>query len=169
MGSDPNHFSRAGFLRRFAAIIYDWLVAIAVGMVAAMVILVILLILFQMDYLPKQGYEHFNDLVQNSMMLTLGIQSWVGLWICVFFAWFWRHGGQTIGMRAWRIRLFTTDDTVLTYPRVLLRMFFSFLGVGTVFVLFDVKHKQGIQDRVARTQVLVLSKDANDHKSWNQI
>lgn len=29
------------------------------------------------------------------------------LWLAsfVFYGWFWTHGGQTLGMRAWRIRL----------------------------------------------------------------
>jgi uncharacterized RDD family membrane protein YckC len=160
---------RAGFFRRFAAIIYDWLVAIAVGMVAAMVILAVLMILFQTQVLGNQGYAHFSELVEHSLMVKSVIQVWVMFWIVVFFAWFWKNGGQTIGMRAWRLRLFTLDDSVLTYPRVLLRMTFSFLGLGTVLVLLDVKNKLALQDRIARTQVLQLSKEANHHQSWKTL
>lgn len=166
---NTSQFSRAGFLKRLAAIIYDWLVAIAVGMVAAMVILLILMICFSTDLIQHPDYSHFSDFIQHSVFYTVLIQIWVALWISAFFAWFWRNGGQTIGMRAWRLRLFTTDDTVLSYPRVIARMITSLLGLGTLLVLFDVKHKLALQDRITRTQVLVLSKDANDHKQWKDI
>lgn len=162
-------FPRAGFMRRLAAIIYDTLVAVAVGMVAAMIILITLVILFQTGVLDMGGYEHFSDLVQGSLLYRTIIQAWVGLWVLGFFLWFWRNGGQTIGMRAWRMRLFSTTDAPFTYKRALFRVICSFGGIGTILVLFDVKNKQSLQDRLAKTEILVLTKAANDHKSWNAI
>jgi uncharacterized RDD family membrane protein YckC len=39
-------------------------------------------------------------------LLAQGIKLTYLLAICLlFFGWFWTHGGQTIGMRAWRIRV----------------------------------------------------------------
>lgn len=164
-----SQFPRAGFFRRLAAIIYDWLVAIAVGMVAAMVIVIALLICFNTSVIAHPHHTHFSDFIKDSSLFTIIIQIWVGLWIAIFFAWFWRNGGQTIGMRAWRIRLFTTDNQVLGYPRVIARMLTSLLGLGTLLVLFDIKHKLALQDRITHTQVLVLTKEANDHKQWNDL
>ncbi len=34
--------------------------------------------------------------------------------IYLFFAYFWVHGGQTLGMRAWRFRLLRDDGEPLT-------------------------------------------------------
>lgn len=165
----PAGFPRAGFFRRLAAIIYDLLVAVAVGMVAAMLILITLVVLFQTGTLDMGPYEHFSDLVQGSTLYRTIIQSWVGFWVIGFFLWFWRNGGQTIGMRAWRMRLFSTSDEPFTYKRALFRVICSLGGLGTLLVLFDVKNKQSLQDRLAKTEILVLTKTANDHKSWKAI
>jgi uncharacterized RDD family membrane protein YckC len=94
------------------------------------------------------------------------IQAWVVAWVVGFFLWFWKNGGQTIGMRAWRLRMFAMDEKPVGYGRLLLRMLSAFLGLGTLFVLIDFKNKLALQDRVSKIEVLSLSKVANDHKSW---
>lgn len=159
-------FPRAGFMRRLAAMVYDLLVAVAVGMVAAMVMIVTLLVLFENGVLDKGEMEHTSEVIQHSLLYTTLLQLWVFSWVIGFFVWFWRNGGQTIGMRAWRMRLFSTNDQPLGYGRAFLRMVYSVLGLGTLAVLFDFKNKQSLQDRLANTEMLVLTKEANDHKSW---
>lgn len=159
-------FPRAGFLRRLAAMVYDLLVAVAVGMVAAMVMTVTLILLFENGVLDKQGMEHVSDIMQSSVLYRSILQVWVALWVIGFFVWFWRNGGQTIGMRAWRMRLYSTNDQPMGYSRAFLRMVFSLGGLGTLLVLLDIKHKQSLQDRLAGTEIRVLTKEANDHKSW---
>jgi len=157
---------RAGFFRRLLAMIYDTLVATAVGMCAAMVMIVTLIILLKNGVLDLQGFAEPADLIQASMIYKLVIQSWVGLWVIGFFLWFWQRGGQTLGMRAWRLRIYSTIDEPMTLPRLIVRLIASLGGLGTLLVLFDVKHKQSLQDRVAKTEVLKLTKEANHHKSW---
>ena len=149
--------------------IYDILVAVAVGMCAAMVIIVLLVILLENGLLDMQGYEHTSELIQHSFTYKLIIQVWVGSWVLGFFMWFWRNGGQTIGMRAWRLRLFSTNEQPLGYGRALLRAVCSLGGLGTLLVLFDIKYKQSLQDRLASTEMLVLSKEANHHRAWKEI
>lgn len=159
-------FARAGFMRRLAAMVYDVLVAVAVAMVSAMIMIVTLLLLFENGVLDKEGMEHTSDVIQNSLLYKTILQVWVSGWVIGFFVWFWRNGGQTIGMRAWRMRLFSTNDKPLGYGRAFLRMVCSIGGLGTLLVLLDFKNKQSLQDRLANTEILVLSKEANDHKSW---
>jgi uncharacterized RDD family membrane protein YckC len=161
-----SEFSRAGFFRRLAAMVYDALVAVAVGMCAAMLMLVAMIILLENGVLDKQGFAHSSEVISHSLLYTTVLQVWVGLWVLGFFMWFWRKGGQTIGMRAWRLRLFSTNDKPMTYARVLLRVLCSLGGLGTLLVLFDLKNKQSLQDRIAATEMLVLDKQANDLKSW---
>ncbi len=163
------HYHRAGFFRRLAAIIYDILVAVAVGMCAAMVMLVAMLLLVENDVLNNHGYEHFSDLIQHAPVYQYILQGWVAAWVIAFFLWFWRNGGQTIGMRAWRLRIVSTNENPLTYTRAFVRMLTSFLGLGTFLVLLDYKHKQSLQDRIAGTEVICLSKEANHHRSWRNL
>ncbi|MDO6560234.1 RDD family protein [Paraglaciecola chathamensis] len=163
------HYHRAGFFRRLAAIIYDILVAVAVGMCAAMVMLVAMLLLVENNVLNNYGYEHFSDLIQHAPVYQYILQGWVATWVIAFFLWFWRNGGQTIGMRAWRLRIVSTNENPLTYTRAFVRMLTSFLGLGTLLVLLDYKHKQSLQDRIAGTEVICLSKEANHHRSWRNL
>lgn len=169
MKPTPTKNTRAGFIRRLAAMIYDILVAVAVGMCAAMVMLFSMLLLVENNILNNQGYDHFSDLIQHSFSYQLTLQVWVGLWVVGFFLWFWRNGGQTIGMRAWRLRLFSTTDKHFGYRRALLRLLCSLGGLGTILVLFDIKSKQSLQDRLTNTEILVLSKEDNHHSSWGEI
>jgi len=160
-------FQRAGFFRRLAAMIYDALVATAVGMLSGLIFQVVVLILFQTQLLENRGFENYMDYFQSSYLLKLIANVWVALWIISFFLWFWKHGGQTLGMRAWRLKIYNLKDQEnISYARLLLRLVSSFLGLGTLLILLDVKSKQSLQDRIAQTEVLYLSKEANDHKSW---
>jgi uncharacterized RDD family membrane protein YckC len=169
MSDSVSNFPRAGFFRRLAAIIYDLLVAVAVGMCAAMVMLVALLLLTENGLINNLGYEHFSDVISHSLLYQTILQVWVGGWVIGFFLWFWRNGGQTIGMRAWRLRLFSTNDKSMGYGRAFIRLLCSLGGLGTLLVLLDFKHKQSLQDRIASTEMLVLSKEANHHTAWKEI
>ncbi|MFT2090028.1 RDD family protein [Paraglaciecola sp. 2405UD69-4] len=149
--------------------IYDLLVAIAIGMCAGLIMLIFLITLFESKIIDGAGHEHFMDFMQTSTIYPLILQIWVTIWVVVFFLWFWRNGGQTIGMRAWRLRLFSTNDKPFGYRRALLRLVCAFGGLGTLLVLFDRKSKLSLQDRLTNTEILVLSKEANHHASWKNI
>lgn len=162
-------FPRAGFFRRLAAMVYDVLVAVAVGMCAAMVMIFPMIILLENGLLDMGIFEHSSEFIQQSWLYKFIIQVWVAAWVVGFFLWFWKNGGQTIGMRAWQLRLFSTNDQPLGYARALLRILFSLGGLGTILVLLDFKNKQSLQDRLANTEMLVLGKDANHHKAWKDL
>ncbi len=166
---EEQKYIRAGFVRRFAAIIYDSLIAVAVGLLSAIIVTAVITGLLENDILSKGNYEHVNDLIQNSVYYQAVIQVWVGIWVACFFLYFWKHGGQTLGMRAWRLRLYRLhddDDKPITYGRLLLRLLASLGGLGTLLVLFDFKNKLALQDRVSSIQMLVLTKEQNHHKNW---
>jgi uncharacterized RDD family membrane protein YckC len=79
----------------------------------------------------------------------------------VFFCGFWVHGGQTLGMRAWRIRVVRDDGSSLGWPRAMARFAAGFvgalpLGLGLWWSAFDVK-KRGWHDRWTRTRVVRIS------------
>lgn len=76
--------------RRLAAAVYDGLLLIGLWMVAL-----------------------FLDVVLRDL-LGLGrewpaLRAYVFLIGLGFFGWFWTHGGQTLGMRAWRLQVQTLD------------------------------------------------------------
>jgi uncharacterized RDD family membrane protein YckC len=78
------------------------------------------------------------------------IQVLVLLFSASYFVISWSSGGQTIGMRAWKLRLVTDDGSPLPWLRALLRFFLAsvslvFLGVGFWWSLFD-KERRTVHD-----------------------
>jgi uncharacterized RDD family membrane protein YckC len=75
----------------------------------------------------------------------------------LFFGWFWTHGGQTLGMRAWKIKILTKDGKPIDWRQASLRFFSALLswlifGLGFWWILFD-KQKRGWHDRLSETAV----------------
>ena len=84
--------------------------------------------------------------------------------IFVFFGWFWTHGGQTLGMRAWRLKVTTEDGKGLNWSRAFLRFLLAglswlILGLGFIWALFD-KRRQTLHDRLSKTMLIQLPKKA---------
>ncbi|MGB0860318.1 MAG: RDD family protein, partial [Pseudoalteromonas spongiae] len=73
----------------------------------------------------------------------------------------WCKGDQTIGMRAWRLKVRNLDGTQITKPQALIRAITALLGLGNLLVLVDFKNKRSLQDYLAKTEVITLSKEEN--------
>ncbi len=84
-------------------------------------------------------------------------QIYIFLIIFVFYGWFWTHGGQTLGMRAWKIRVELENGQNLNWTQAGLRFVLAILtfGVGLLWCLWDEKHR-AFHDRLARTQVVLV-------------
>ena len=109
----------AGLPRRCAAMLYDSL------LLAAVLFLVTLLLL---PVVPGAVIEPGNI----PYMLYLVAVAWL------YFAWQWTHGGQTLGMRAWRLRLRRMDGRDASLTDASLRFtcaFLSWLPAGAGFAL----------------------------------
>ena len=52
----------------------------------------------------------------------------------LYFALSWRRGGQTLGMRAWKIRVLTGDGRPMTWPTATLRFAVALLSVGVALI-----------------------------------
>lgn len=75
----------------------------------------------------------------------------------LYFTWQWTRGGQTLGMRAWRLRLRRCDDGAVTWRHASLRYLLatlSWLALGAGFLLawFD-RDKLAFHDRYSRTKL----------------
>jgi uncharacterized RDD family membrane protein YckC len=79
--------------------------------------------------------------------------------VVAFFCGFWVHGGQTLGMRAWRIRLVTDDGAPLGWLRAAARFSAALValapaGLGFWWALRD-ERKRAWHDRWTRTRVVL--------------
>ena len=73
----------------------------------------------------------FSILLQQRHALYLRglMQDWLLFLLGLYFVWFWTHGGQTLAMQTWRIRLVTADGKQVGVKRALGRFFLSWLWV----------------------------------------
>lgn len=82
-----------GLWRRFACITYDTLVIMAI-----LFLLTLVIIAFRGGKIIATGSLEFQSFLIFSHWL--------------YFAYCWRFGRQTLGMRAWNVRITTTDKEV---------------------------------------------------------
>lgn len=81
-----------------------------------------------------------------------------------FYGWFWTHGGQTLGMRAWRIQLRNVDGHDVPWTRAMLRFAIAFFswglaGLGMLWCLID-RRSRSWHDLAAGTEVISAPRDA---------
>lgn len=129
----------AGILRRLAAISYDALLLAAVLMLYTAIVILL-----------RGGNAVAPDTAWFSLSLLVVTAA--------FFVWFWTHGGQTLGMMAWRIRLRTTDGSSLTWRNALIRFLAGFLslipaGLGFWWSIWD-PEKRCWHDRLSGTKLV---------------
>ncbi len=126
--------------RRLISALYE--ILLLIGVTAVFVLLP------QTIYAMTQGHTAPSALLLLNLTLVLG----------VYFVWFWSHGGQTLAMKTWKIRLVDAQGTPVTKPRALLRFLlcwpsWGLLGAGLLWAIFDSDH-QFLHDRLAGTRLI---------------
>lgn len=139
--SNPTH-TNAQFLKRLMSMVYDLFILIAIWMLGTLIVLP----------LADQGAFEPNNPLYTGYLLALH---------AIFYIWFWTRSGQTLGMKAWKIRVENTQThSTLTLKQAFLRWIFSVIsvlccGLGFLWMLFDPK-KQTLYDRLSGSQVIRL-------------
>tara|TARA_B110000091_G_C13658826_1_gene408650 strand:- start:14 stop:514 length:501 start_codon:yes stop_codon:yes gene_type:complete len=159
--SSINNSPRAGFIRRFGSWVYDVLLSFAVYMVAGAIAFLLFNILIKFGVISMAGFDHAIDLKRSSLVYRLLVDGFGLFWIAFFFVWFWSRSGQTLGMKAWRLRVQNQDGTRISKTTAIARLLPTLLGLGNLIVLFDKKNKLSLQDRMTDTEVVVLSLEEN--------
>ncbi len=83
----------------------------------------------------------FSTLLQqrHALVLRHAQQVWQFLVLGAYFGWFWTHGGQTLAMKTWRVRVVDRDGRPLGWPRALLRYLLAWMwfvpGLATAWLL----------------------------------
>ncbi|NBD96018.1 MAG: RDD family protein [Gammaproteobacteria bacterium] len=77
---------------------------------------------------------------------TLWFQAYLLVVWWAYFAICWRWGGQTVGMRAWRVRLVTESNGRIGWTGTVLRFVVAWLsaaaaGLGFLWSLFDSRRR----------------------------
>lgn len=83
----------------------------------------------------------------------------------VFYGWFWTHGGQTLGLKAWRLKLCGMDQQTVSWPQAARRfagaiVSWACLGLGFFWCLF-VKNRLCWHDVWSNTCLVLLPPEKN--------
>lgn len=139
----PIHFVSSppppGLFRRLGALFYDAVLLAGVLFAATLAVL------------PLRGGEAFrpHDPLFFAYLLLV---------VWAFFGWFWTHGGQTLGMRAWKIRLVSADGAALGWNQAALRYVCAWVslglfGLGYLWIWID-PQRRAWHDRLAGTRMI---------------
>jgi uncharacterized RDD family membrane protein YckC len=124
-----------GLPRRLASMVYEGILLFAVAFFAAWVF-----------FFASGG----RDATAGGMRHLL--QLFIGFFFAAYFLWSWLRGGQTLAMKAWRIRL-----VGVTPLKALVRFVLAMLLVPTlvsiVWSLYD-RDRQFLHDRLAGTRLV---------------
>ena len=104
-----------------------------------------LLLLFGVMYfftIPVIFITDGNAIINNTIY-----QIYLILIIYLYYAWFWKKYNQTLGMRIWKVKIYSKSSIEITYFQSLKRIIFSLIG-GHVFLLFS---KESLQDKLSNT------------------
>lgn len=132
----------ASLLLRLLAMLYDLMVLIALWMVTAAIALAV-----------TRGALDAAHPVYRLVLLAVAAG---------YLVISWRYSGQTIGMRAWRLRLTGRDGGLPTWSSASLRFAVSIVsllagGLGFVWCLIDAR-KRAWHDIAAGTELVRIAK-----------
>lgn len=98
--------SRPSLLRHLAVIVYDLLLLLSVLLFAAALAVGV------------------NAAITNGQAITAGNPFFFVYLLAVsflFYGWFWTHGGQTLGMRTWKVFLLSHNHQKISWQQAFLR------------------------------------------------
>lgn len=138
----PDDHESASLPRRLGAVFYD------------AVLLVALLMLGSFLYVPVVGDALPAPLGRTLYQILLFAISFF------YFTGFWVRGGQTLGLRTWKLRLVARDGGSVTWPQATQRFVLALvswlcLGLGFLWVLVD-REKLAWHDRFSGTRLVRL-------------
>ena len=144
-------YPRPGLLRHLAAMLYDAFLVIPIIMAA-----VALATLVAVTIAGDTGEDY------SATLPPLLVQALAVSCIAVFYGYFWRLRGQTLGMQAWRIRLRSQSGEHINRKQVVLRCLgalfsVALFGLGYLWCLVD-RQGHSWHDMLSGTELELLPK-----------
>ena len=151
---DLSQARRPTLARRLASILYDSIVVGGLMLFAAALVVIPLGL-----GIGQQEWEH----LQQTWQMHLALRALLLAVMIGFHLGFWTHGGQSLGMRAWRLRVVRWDGEPLRLRDALIRYAAAWLsalvfGLGFLWSLWD-RDRYTWHDRLSQTRLVMLRYD----------
>jgi len=151
----------ASLRRRLLAMIYDGLLLMAILFCVVMVYLSVIVV--SGDPHPDLLNAREGDVITELEPVEMGwpIYPITISAYALFYIYFWRNSGQTLGMRAWKIKLVSSGDSLPSIAQCLQRLLWGavsllLFGMGYWLMLFN-REKGTLHDRLSSTKVIQLT------------
>jgi uncharacterized RDD family membrane protein YckC len=148
-----HQYSSPSLLRRFAAMVYDTLLLMAISIAYGAVAVAI--------NVTIQGAPEMGQKMQWGQARELVFLGWLACMI-FFFCYFWHKSGQTLGMKTWHMKVLNEENHQHpSYQQSLLRcclaiVSFLLFGFGYFYMYLNTERKT-LHDKLSKTR-LVLTK-----------
>ena len=83
----------------------------------------------------------------NAVLDNIFYQAYLILIIYLYYAWFWKKYNQTLGMKIWKIKIYSRYSLEVSYMQSLKRIIISLFG-GHLLLLFS---SESLQDKISQT------------------
>lgn len=130
----PEQYQVAPLARYLAAMLYDALLVLAVLFVASLI--------YMVPYMGSSGIDSSqSENLTTTAFQTPVFKSYIFLIWFLFLTWFWTHGGQTLGLRVWKLRIQTVDGQAISLMQCLLRFLTSLAPWAMALFLYYILNK----------------------------
>lgn len=139
--SEPVH---VGLLRRLMAVFYDIFLLIAIIFVATIIA----------NALNRgEAINPDNPYYPFFTFCLLAISFF-------YYVWFWTHGGQTLGMQTWKMKLISGNNQNISWRQAIIRALvalvsWGFFGLGFFWSLFN-SNKHTWHDMASKSELIDL-------------
>ena len=83
----------------------------------------------------------------NAVLDNIFYQAYLIVIIYLYYAWFWKKYNQTLGMKIWKIKIYSRYSLEVSYMQSLKRIIISLFG-GHLLLLFS---SESLQDKISQT------------------
>lgn len=120
-------------LRRLFAFLYDCLLLIAVLFLVTGVAVLL------------NNTQPLKIFIQLLLVFVVGF---------VYFSWFWRRGGRTLGLQAWKLQLKSDNHEILTWKQCVIRYVSGFLLLPITYITIVFRaDRKAVHDLLSNTNI----------------
>ena len=119
--------NNVGLFKRLLIIFYDVILLFAVLYFFTIPIILI-----------TQGNAVLDSFIYQLYLITI---------VFMYYAWFWKKYNQTLGMKIWKVKIYSRCSLDISYLQSLIRIIVALLG-GHLALIFN---SESLQDKLSKT------------------
>ena len=83
----------------------------------------------------------------NAVLNSYPYQLYLILIVFLYYAWFWKKYNQTLGMKIWKVKIYSRCSLDISYLQSFIRIIIALIG-GHLMLIF---YSESLQDKLSKT------------------